>query len=243
MRYCPPEMETLRINEKSTITDKRIELKNLLPLRHLHRVEASLLASPLCFQESFPPREINSLYFDTPDFKTINESFSGISTRAKHRFRWYGKLLAANNLTYEIKCKKGHLSWKFLTPLEFSIDTEARDWDAALTDNSGVSSSRIISLPGSRPVSIVSYYRRYYESANGRIRVTLDNEISFLDQTTYFRPNFSYSRNSPEKLVVEIKLSQKDSTLLEELKRTLDFVPQRFSKYCESLQNHIPRWR
>ena len=235
-------MKILRANENSRITSKRIELKHLMRLRHLHRVEASLLASPLCFRESFPPRKINSLYFDTPDFKTINESFSGTSTRAKHRFRWYGKLSGATNPTYEIKCKKGHLSWKILTPLEFAIDTEARDWDAALTDNSGVSSSRIISLPGSRPVSIVSYYRRYYESANGRVRVTLDNEISFLDQTIHFRPNFSLGRNSPEKLVVEIKLSQKDSALLEELKRTLDFVPQRFSKYCESLLGHLPRW-
>jgi hypothetical protein len=236
-------MENLRANENSKITSKRIELKHLMRLRHLHRVEASLLASPLCFHESFPPRKINSLYFDTPDFKTVNESFSGSSNRAKHRFRWYGEVLKATTPTYEIKCKKGHLSWKSLTPLDFSIDTNAYDWDSALMDNSGVSASRIISLPGSRPVSIVSYYRRYYESAHSRVRVTLDNEISYLDQTTYFRPNFSLSRDSPEKLVVEIKVSQKDSALLEELKKTLDFVPQRFSKYCESLLGHLPRWR
>jgi len=236
-------MKILRTKENSRITSKRVELKHLMQLRHLHRVEASLLASPLRFNESFPPREINSLYFDTPDFKTINESFSGISTRAKHRFRWYGKLTGTTSPTYEIKCKKGHLSWKVLTPLKFPIDTEASDWEKALTDNNGVSSSRIISLPGSRPVSIVTYYRRYYESANGRVRVTLDNEISFLDQTILSRPNFSHVRNSPEKLVVEIKLSPKDSALLEELKRTLDFVPQRFSKYCESLLGHLPKWR
>ena len=235
-------MKTLDAKMHSRITDKRIELKNLRPLRCLHRVEAALLGSCLGFHEAYPPRKINSLYFDTPDFKSVNESFSGTSTRAKHRFRWYGEVTEAHNPTYEIKCKKGHLSWKSLTELEFSINTNAKDWDSALSDNSGVSLSRILSLPGARPVSIVSYYRRYYESANQGVRVTLDNEISYLDQNTYSRPNFLFSRHSPEKLVVEIKLAQEDLVMLEELKRTLHFVPQRFSKYCESLLGHLPRW-
>ena len=30
---------------------------------------------------------------------------------------------------------------------------------------------------------------------------------------------------------------------LDELARTLPFVPRRFSKYCESLLGHLPRWR
>lgn len=236
-------METLDAMMHSRITNKRIELKCQFPLRCLHRVEAELLRSLLGFYETYPPRKINSLYFDTPDFKSVNESFSGTSTRAKHRFRWYGEIEEAFSPTYEIKCKKGHLSWKSLTELEFSINSNAKDWDSALTDNSGKNFSGILSLPGARPVSIVSYYRRYYESSNRRIRVTLDNEISYFDQTIYSHPNFLFSRQSSEKLVVEIKLAQEDLEILEELKKTLNFVPQRFSKYCESLQSHIPKWK
>ena len=237
------KMKALDGKMHSRITDKRIELKNLCPLSSLHLVEAALLQSPLGFREAYSPRRINSLYFDTPDFKSVSESFSGASIRAKHRFRWYGETSEARNPTYEIKCKNGHLSWKHLTTLEFTIQTSAKDWNTALSDNSGTNLSGIISLPGARPVSIVSYHRRYYESANHRIRVTLDNEISYFDQNIYSRPNFLFSRRSPEKLVVEIKLAQEDLEILETLKSSLDFVPQRFSKYCESLQNHIPKWK
>ena len=237
------KMETLDSRMHSRITDKRVELKNLRPLRHLQSVEAALFGSSLGFRETFPPRQINSLYFDTPDFKSVNESFSGTSTRAKHRFRWYGEISEAHKLTYEIKCKKGHISWKSLTELDLTIDTNAEDWEMALTNDGSIGSSGIISLPGARAVSIVSYYRRYYESAIGSIRVTLDNEISYFDQTTYSRPNFLFGRQSPEQLVVEIKLAQQDSQMLNEVKNSLDFVPQRFSKYCESLQNHIPKWK
>ena len=127
----------------------------------------------------------------------------------------------ARNPTYEIKCKNGHLSWKHLTTLEFTIQTSAKDWNTALSDNSGTNLSEIISLPGARPVSIVSYHRRYYESANHRIRVTLDNEISYFDQNIYSGPNFLFSRRSPEKLVVEIKLAQEDLEMLETLKSSL----------------------
>ena len=120
------KMKALDGKMHSRITDKRIEIKNLCPLSSLHLVEAALLQSPLGFREAYSPRRINSLYFDTPDFKSVSESFSGASIRAKHRFRWYGETSEARNPTYEIKCKNGHLSWKHLTTLEFTIQTSAK---------------------------------------------------------------------------------------------------------------------
>ena len=229
-----------------TRTPKRIEIKDLLRLRDLQNVEAALLTSPLGFHSPFPPRRINSLYFDSYDFRALEHSLSGSSIRQKTRLRWSGKTEDSRIPTLEFKCKQGHLSWKILQKTKFFIDFNATTWDAAFLDDEEktiVDLSKTLPLSNGRPTSLVSYSRRYFESGDGRLRVTLDEDLTFRDQTIYSGPNLEYYRHHPEKLVIEIKVAEKDSDLLQDLAKTLPFVPRRFSKYCESLLGHLPRWR
>jgi hypothetical protein len=235
-----PSKETRR-----KATPKRIELKDLLRLRDLQTIEAALISSPLGFHSPFPPRQINSLYFDSYDFRALEDSLSGSSIRQKTRLRWYGKTEYSSNPTLEFKCKQGHLSWKILRKTTFCIDFNATTWDSAFLDDEEeitVDLSKTLLLSNLRPTSLVSYSRRYFESADGRLRVTLDEDLTFRDQTIYSGPNLLYFRHHPEKLVIEIKVAEKDSDLLQDLAKTLPFVPRRFSKYCESLLGHMPRW-
>ena len=41
------------------------------------------------FQESYNPRIVNSLYFDTPNYDFASSNMSGESRRIKLRARWY----------------------------------------------------------------------------------------------------------------------------------------------------------
>ena len=231
---------------KTTRTPIRIEIKDLLRLRDLQKVEAALLTSQLGFHSPFPPRRINSLYFDSYDFRALEHSLSGSSIRQKIRLRWYGKTEDSRVPTLEFKCKQGHLSWKILRKTQISIDLEAVTWESAYWDEEGKTSisdlSRTLALSNTRPTTLVSYSRRYFESGDGRLRITLDEDLTYRDQTVYPGPNLHFSRHHPEKLVLEIKVAEKDSDLLHDLCRTLPFVPRRFSKYCESLLGHLPRW-
>ena len=234
-----------RSPSKETPTPKRIELKDLLRLRDLQTIEAALLSSSLGFRTPFPPRQINSLYFDSNDFRALEDSLSGASIRKKVRFRWYGRTECSSTPTLEFKCKQGHLSWKILQKTKFFIDFNTTTWDAAFLDDEEktiVDLSKTLPLSNARPTTLVSYSRRYFESGDGRVRVTLDEDLTFRDQTIYSGPNLLFSRHHPEKLVVEIKVAEKDSTLLHDLYKTLPFIPRRFSKYCESLLGHMPRW-
>jgi hypothetical protein len=230
---------------RSKATPKRIELKDLLRLRDLQTIEAALLTSTLGFHSPFPPRQINSLYFDSNDFRALEDSLSGLSIRKKVRLRWYGRTECSSTPTLEFKCKQGHLSWKILQKTKFFIDFNATTWDAAFLDDKEktiVDLSKTLPLSNARPTTLVSYSRRYFESGDGRLRITLDEDLTFRDQTIYSGPNLLFSRHLPEKLVLEIKLAEKDSALLHDLYKTLPFVPRRFSKYCESLLGHLPRW-
>ena len=44
------------------------------------------------FQESYEPRIVNSLYFDTPNYDFASSNMSGESKRIKLRSRWYSDL-------------------------------------------------------------------------------------------------------------------------------------------------------
>lgn len=230
----------------TTRTPKRIEIKDLLSIRDSPEIEAALLTSPLGFYSPYPPRQINSLYFDSYDFRAVEESLSGNSLRKKLRLRWYGTIENTRYPTLESKCKKGHLSWKTLRETQLSIDLDASVWESAYLNENGESSclQTINNLPMSctRATSLISYSRRYYESADGRLRITLDQDLTFRDQTVYSKPNLLHIRHHPEKLILEIKLAEQDFDLLRILSNHLSFVPRRFSKYCESLQGHLPRW-
>ena len=226
------------------LTPKRIELKDLLSIRDLSSIEAALFLSPLGFHSPFPKRQINSLYFDAHDFRCVEQSLSGTSLRKKHRYRWYGKTENAFNPTLESKCKQGHVSWKILRKTQLSIDLKAPNWENAYNKQNGTNPSSINEFLRSclRPTSLVSYSRHYFESGDGRVRITLDHNLTFRDQTTFSRPNLLHTRYHPEKLILEIKLAEQDSDLLKVLANNLAFVPRRFSKYCESLQGHFSRW-
>ena len=227
-------------------TPMRMELKELFRPRDFPFLESSLLLSPLGFRSPYPPRQVNSLYFDSEDFRTLELSLSGVSLRQKNRLRWYGEVEDALNPTLEFKRKKAHLSWKTLRRTDLRINPNAVDWSAAFLDPAGVdalsSLRRALPVNQHRPVTLVSYHRRYYESADGRVRVTMDQDLSFRDQASTGGPNFRYERLHSDKLVLEVKLAEEDSACLAQLSRTLPFVPRRFSKYCESLLGHLPRW-
>ena len=229
---------------KTTRTPIRIEIKDLLRLRDLQKVEAALLTSQLGFHSPFPPRRINSLYFDSYDFstRTLTVRFEH-STEDTPSLVWQNRRLSHPDIG--IQMQTGPPFMEDFTKTQISIDLEAVT-PSAYWDEEGKTSisdlSRTLALTNTRPTTLVSYSRRYFESGDGRLRITLDEESKYRDQTVYPGSNLHFSRHHPEKLVLEIKVAEKDSDLLYDLCKTLPFVPRRFSKYCESLLGHLSRW-
>ena len=223
---------------------RRIELKDLRKLKDLESIESSILKSPLAFYSSYPDRRINSLYFDSCNYSSFDDSLAGNSLRKKIRFRWYGKIINSRSPTLEFKYKQGHLSWKVLQKLNIIINLESTSWERAFLNSLNrkyISSDNYLALSQTKPTSIVSYMRSYFESTDRRVRLTLDRDITFRDQSIYPTPNLYFATHNTENLVFEIKIAEKDITLLDELFETFDFIPQRYSKYCESLKSHLPK--
>ena len=234
------------VTDKS-ITPKRLELKKVYSIYEYPSLKKRLLLSNLRFRKTFPSRQINSLYFDNSEFSAIQDSISGSSERKKTRLRWYGDLEQAIDPVLELKFKKGSLSWKELYSTSLKLKPSADNWLNAFTANENGSDhlniKNILPPDHTIPISLVSYLRNYFESFDGRIRATIDVNLSYRDQTLQRQPNFKIQRMDSSKVILELKLAKENFNLLRDLTYNLGFTPQRFSKYCESTFHHRVKWR
>ena len=221
--------------EKFSNTEKRIEIKEVFRPSDLATVRKAILLSRFSFSSHYPKRQINSIYYDTFDYRSFRDSIEGESRRTKYRIRWYGNELDQIKATLEIKKKKGHLSWKLLKKNSFSICPKAKTWKTFLIPNSASRDSEGLLL-NQQPKSIITYDREYYSSFDGKVRVTIDQNLKSFSQENSAKPNLSFYHPHIAALIFEIKTSLENEPLVRQVLKELPFSPMRFSKYCESLR-------
>ena len=72
---------------KSPSLRYEIKYKQNIDIKMLLRLIKSI---PANFRNSYPPRDVNSIYLDDETFFSYNENINGNSYREKYRVRWYG---------------------------------------------------------------------------------------------------------------------------------------------------------
>jgi hypothetical protein len=210
----------------------RYEIKFVADATRYHELERWILLNPAAFHTSYPPRQVNNVYFDTPDLFAYAENLSGASSRSKVRLRWYGDTQQPETSVLEIKRRRNHLGWKHhysAGPMDF----ENRTWRQLLSDlrRSLSPVGRIWLDESPQPVLINRYFRQYFESPEGGLRATLDFRQQVYDQRLKSRPNLRIRANLPDTLVVEIKFGRRDHALGSEVIASLPVRVSRNSKY------------
>ena len=225
-------------NKNYSITDMRIEVKDVFTTDDLPLIEKSINLSRFSFYKPYPSRKVNSVYFDDLRFSALEDSIEGNSLRTKKRLRWYGNSLTENNAVLEFKKKLGVHSWKELYRNNYCINPIAHKWSEFIVTKSNDNKFQLKKI-SETPVSIVTYIRQYYSSFDRKIRVTIDRNIQTYKQTNLFKPNFTFCNKYTTLAVLEIKVVAEHSNLIQELKKDIPFNPRRFSKYCKSLTSEI----
>ena len=215
-------------------TETRIEIKDVFSPLELSKFESAIKLSRFSFYNPYPARQINSIYFDDYSFRSLEESIEGSSLRTKRRIRWYGTEKNKVNGTLEIKKKQGIFSWKHLHKNKFFINPAAKSWNEMI-EQKGDSKTVDTLLLNQKPRSIVSYSRQYFCSFDGKVRITIDQDLKSFSQDSPLGPNFDQGRKHYNFMIIEVKVSSKDEHLVEIVRREIPFTPRRFSKYCESL--------
>lgn len=223
-----------------TLTPPRYEVKIPLPAHWLADVESWVQLHPAQWRVTYPPRQVNNIYFDTARYEALNANLSGVGEREKLRLRWYGPYIdriSGGNL--ERKRKQGMAGWKEIAPVKGEFDLAGTAWRAVTRD------LRAAVVPEVRPwldvfaipTLINHYWRAYYATPDEAIRLTIDTALCAYDQRAIACPNLTRRAHMSASIVVELKADPDDSHY-RRLSDALAGLPApvgRFSKYIRGI--------
>ena len=160
----------------------------------------------------FPPRNINSIYFDTDHLNLFSDSEEGILPRKKIRVRWYD-----NELVLKKETKISSIEGRYKLSENFKSPDFLKTLKSTIIDNNyGLL----------RPTLMVRYLREYFTFK--KLRITFDTSIKY----SYLRSNISQPIYD-EECVMEIKTPSKISD--DYIEKIVQYPTSRFSKYARGI--------
>jgi len=225
MNIRVPEYARLEIK----FTAYEIFLHTLLHWLHIHRAG---------FRIPFPDRWVYNIYFDTHSYHAFAENLSGGSSRTKVRYRWYGESIRPDAGALEVKCKRNYFGWKHRYTVSDSPYKSGYSWQnirQALLERLTPEAKKWL-YASTFPIMINCYYRKYFQSSDGKIRVTVDTKQAVWDQRFKPYPNFEHRANLPHTLVVEVKFCRSDRELATQVLRDIPLQVSRHSKYINGVR-------
>ncbi len=219
------------------MSELRYEIKFTCPEPLLRQARSWLRLHPAGFGIPYPPRWVNSLYFDTPGLLSYQDNLSGSGPRQKLRLRWYGDLTPTiERPVLELKLRDNLLGRKERQPLPgaLRLDQPFALLMAALLEAVPSGWQRRLQS-AAQPTVITRYRRDYYQSADGRLRATLDYRIAVYDQRLAPCPNLTRCVPPLDLLVIELKAAPDHFELLQEAANAMPLRRARSSKYASGL--------
>jgi SPX domain protein involved in polyphosphate accumulation len=181
------------------------------------------------FFEANPSRIVNSIYFDTPDLKSFFDNIEGLENRFKVRIRWYNNNV--NQAKIEIKVKQGLFGKKIIYDLNnFTPQTNLWEYLKKINLYSDISMEYIPYLINLIPISYNSYTRKYFESFNKKIRITLDTNLKFKKLNNFKLPKENQMR-SLDYSILELKYKDSDQEEVTKMLKNTPLILRKFSKY------------
>lgn len=214
----------------------RYEDKFLIPKCIFDEIHNVFNTDKVNFQNHYPQRIVNSIYYDTEDLLFARQNINGEGLRTKVRIRFYNDDLLNSNL--EVKYKSFSVGKKFVHP--FLLKDKLPDYERLGAIFGNLAEISYDYLPCISPNLFVSYSRKYWTSKllDG-VRVTLDSNIfvkellnyDYLDKLT------EYLIPLEDLCVLEIKYpsNQAVKNFTDHLEFLTNLRRSRFSKYILGL--------
>lgn len=188
----------------------------------------------------YPPRLVQSIYFDTADGRAARENLTGQATRAKLRFRWYGTAGAEVRGALELKRRDNALVNKERAALEpVRIAGETRRTFMEALRRQAPPRWRWRLEEGQEPAQWIQYERHYFAARHCPVRVTVDRNLRAWDlrDTFVLRPLAPIPM--PDCVVVECKAPPEHHDEVQSVADCLPAARTRCSKYLMACLPHL----
>ncbi len=222
--------ETVAAREKREL---RHELKLVCQESAWSALRMALRLDRSGVRELHPERTVQSVYLDTTYRRALEENRAGISAREKVRFRWYGEEGNSVRGSLERKHRENSLGWKETLALPEPVRVHGAQRRAFVRELARLAggSWRERLLLGLEPAQWISYRREYLTTADGRVRLTLDRQLRFADQTPLVHLTAARATRSPRLLVLEVKCAPEALDEARQIVARLPLPIGRCSKY------------
>ncbi len=197
-----------------------------------------VLQHPALFREIHHERTVNSLYFDTIDLSDAREKIDGLKSRRKARIRWYGTLFGEiRKPVLEIKIRENGLGWKMRYPLRpFVIeDSGGIVHQPEYLEAEGAQVPEMLLL-NRTPSALVSYRRMYFQTADGRFRLTVDDHLRFYHPVRNGQ-GWKVLPENTRGTVIELKYSKEHDDDARVISALYPFRWGSFSKYTRGFES------
>ena len=149
---------------------------------------------------------VRSIYFDDARLSACRANLDGSGSRRKLRLRWYDSLQPGNGFFFEVKWRDNRVTGKHRLQLrteiplvQLSYAQIGRQLERVIPDHL----MRDLVLY-SEPIVIVEYNREHFTTDDG-LRITLDYDLSYYDQTGRRAISTSFPRRLEGLVVLEGK--------------------------------------
>jgi hypothetical protein len=217
----------------------RYEFKLRCEPYHLHQVHGWVRLHPAHWRATYPPRQVNNIYFDTLDHQSLFDNLDGVGTRQKLRLRWYGPdVETVAKAQLELKCKEGLIGWKETCALEkLTLDLKRQPWPDIRTviRNSADVRAGFWVDRFSFPALINHYQRAYFATPDQTVRLTIDSHLSIYDQRFSGRPNVHRPLPVVDKIIIELKADRQYYSRLANLLSDFPIRIDRSSKFVQGM--------
>ncbi|AAQ00310.1 MULTISPECIES: polyphosphate polymerase domain-containing protein [Prochlorococcus] len=218
----------------------RYERKLIVPSSLDYYLDFLIKSHPARFKQSYKDRSINNVYFDTLNYEYYNQNISGLPKRDKFRVRWYGELYGLISPIVEIKSKRGSVGTKSLYKVDkfsFIKSTSAYSFRNQLLN--AVSLNEIkLEIMNCYPTLLNTYKRKYFESYDGKFRITIDTDIKShnIRLNTPFHSFFNVVNSYN---ILELKYDKEDESMANLISSNLPFRLTKYSKYVNGMQSVV----
>ncbi|MFP8874647.1 MAG: polyphosphate polymerase domain-containing protein [Myxococcota bacterium] len=222
--------------KQATDSGYRYERKFVVAGREPSDLENLVRLAPGCFREIHRARHVNNIYLDTRTMDFFSANVMGLSERLKARVRWYGELLGPiARPTLEVKIRSSSVGKKksfLLDPFSLEIGTSTREIENALKPLPPGAHLLVSTL---RPVLLNRYQRKYYLSADGHFRITLDRDLVYrgIDVLTN---RFMRREVQVGEIVLELKYDTEYAERADAITQFFNFRMTKSSKYINGIK-------